>query len=343
MAVRDGAAYVAEAIESVLAQTFPDFELIVVDDGSRDGTPQILAAYPRRDDRVRVLAHQGGVCGARNLAAREARGRYLACLDADDLALPERLELQVGLLEENRGVVVVGGTGIFIDERGAAFGQASYPENPRDAAALLESGRAPVIQSAATIRTDAFRETSGFRAVLRVAHDYDLWLQLAARGEITNVGDPVVHYRFHAAQISGRDLERTAAEVLAALASARARERGDPDPLEDVEEIDSAFLARLGIAPEDVAAQALDDMLWLARTLEAGGLRQRALPLWRGAMQQARMTADPRRARARTLRARAESGPADGHRIRALLLRARAGALEPRETAGRLRRLVAGN
>ena len=329
MAVRDGAAYLDEAVESVLGQTFSDLELVVVDDGSTDRTPEILERFAAGDERVRVrvLAETGGICAARNLGCGEARGRYLACLDADDVAAPERLELQLSVLDRSPQVVLVGGAGVFIDERGAELGRASYQSEPSRAAALLASGSSPVIHSAATMRAGAFRATSGYRPLLRVAHDYDLWLRLSAIGEISNVAEPVVSYRFHTDQVSARDFRRTATEVRVALAAFRERAAGRPDPLEHAVSLDADLLERLGVGPAEVAAQEVDNVLWLARTLAAGGQRERAAPLWRHLARRARATGD-RGTRARVLRARAEAESAEGHRARPLAFRAWARLLQ---------------
>src|SRR2546421_3823488 len=179
MAVRDGAAFLAEAVDSVRAQSLAELELVVVDDGSTDATPEILADLAGRDDRIRVLRQSGtGLSPALNRACSEARGRYLARLDADDVALPERLALQTEFLEDHAEVVVLGGAGIYIDEDGVEFGTAAYPSDAAEVSRLLACGRSPLMHPAATIRTAAFRATSGYRPAMDVAQDYDLWLRL---------------------------------------------------------------------------------------------------------------------------------------------------------------------
>jgi glycosyltransferase involved in cell wall biosynthesis len=339
MAVRDGAAFVSEAVESVLGQTFDDFELIVVDDGSTDRTPEILAALASRDGRIRLLRQEGGgVSRARNLGCAEARGRFLAILDADDVAMPRRLELQVPALESQPDLAVVGGAVAFVDERGVEFGAATYPSAPADVAAVLGSGRVPVMQSAATIRAEAFRRTSGYRPVMTVAQDYDLWLRIVEHGRIANLPETVVRYRFHPGQASTRDLERTAIAVRVALAASRRREAGGGDPLDAAESLDRDLAQSLGIGSEEIAEQQIDYGLWLARTLTRGGYGAAVAPLWRACLARAGDSRDPRRRRIAILRARADSsGAGRGEAVRALALRAAAGALEPRRSAALLR------
>ncbi len=341
MAVRNGAAFLTKAVESVREQTFEDLELIVVDDGSTDGTPELLVDLARRDDRIRVFREPSkGVSSARNRACREARGQYLAILDADDEALPRRLELQVAFLDSHPDVAVVGGAGIFINEEGVEFGTATYPTNAVEVDSLLRSGRVPIMQSAATIRTKTFRATSGYRPVMEPAEDYELWLRIAHHGRIANLPDPVVRYRIHSRQASIRDLTKTAIAVRVALAAEKARERGQPDPLDEAESLDPPLLARLGVAPEDIAASEVDYALWLARTLARGGYHEQAKPLWALCLARSGATAHRGATLARVLRARADICDARRRCLRATALRAFAVALQPRSAAARLRGLV---
>jgi hypothetical protein len=341
MPVRDGATYLREAIESVRSQTLADHELIIVDDGSTDGTPQILAEYSRIDDRVRVIRQTGrGLSHALNRGCSQAAGRYLARLDADDVAFPERLERQTDFLDHHPDVVVVGGGGVMINSRGEQFGLADYPDEPEKVADYLATGRVPLIHSAATMRTEAFRELSGYRPVIEPAEDYDLWLRMVSQGRITNLREPVVRYRLHSDQVSTRDVARTAIAVSVALAAARARDRGDTDPLDSAASLDAALLERLSISPQQIAAQEVDCALWLARTLERAGAHEQAEPLWRICTVSAARTAEPRTTRARVLRARADASGRRNRRVAALRLRVKAGVLDPRGAAARLRRLV---
>jgi GT2 family glycosyltransferase len=342
MAVRDGAAFLTEALESVRAQTLEDLELVVVDDGSTDRTPEILADFAGMDQRIRVLDQPGeGLSRALNRACSQARSPYLARLDSDDVALPERLALQAAFLDAHPDVAVVGGGGIFIDEHGVEFATATYPSDPAEVTEILQSGRSPLMHPAATIRAEAFRAASGYRAVVEGAEDYDLWMRIASAGRIANVPEPVIRYRMHAAQYSTQNLRRTGTAAAAAVAAARLRANGDRDPLDDAESLNSATLALLGVRPEDVAAQEVDYALWLARTLARGGYHDRAAPLWSLCVGRARATDHPRAALARVLRARADACGGRRHRLRAAGLRVVASALEPGVAAARLRRLVA--
>jgi GT2 family glycosyltransferase len=338
MAVRNGAAYLAEALQSIQRQTLLDLELIVVDDGSTDRTPRILADFASGDDRIRVLRlEKSGVSAALNRACAEARSTYLARMDADDVALPERLALQVAFLKAHPDVVVVGGAGIFTDERGLELGVSPYPETDAEVAEILDSGRSPVIHPSVTMARKAFRAVGGYRSIVDGAEDYDLWLRMSSHGRITNIPEPVLRYRIHDKQHSTRSFEATARATCAALAAARARARGERDPLDGVTSLDSAVLEQLGVRSEHIASQEVNYAMWLARTLARGGRVELAQPLWSFCMARAPATASPRLTRARILRARGDACRRRGSHPASLRLRLLAAALDPKGAVARAR------
>ncbi len=109
----------AEAVESILAQTFTDFELIVVDDGSTDGSLQMLQKFAHRDTRIRIISRPNtGIAGALNEAMDAARGEFLARMDADDISLPARFEKQVAFLQEHPDVVLLGSRVMLVEPYG---------------------------------------------------------------------------------------------------------------------------------------------------------------------------------------------------------------------------------
>jgi hypothetical protein len=334
MAVRDGAVYLPQAVESILLQTLEDLELIVVDDGSVDATSDILSEFERQDRRLHVIrAAPKGASIARNSAGRAVRSRFLAVMDADDVALRSRLELQVAFLESHPDVVVVGGAAVFIDEDGRELGTHSYPEGDQ-VDALLRTGQSPVIHPAAAMRTDAFRAVSGYRPIFEVAYDYDLWFRMADRGRITNIQEPVLLYRMHMGQTSTQSLRRTAEEMCVVLASARARQETGVDPLDSVSKLDPTVVASLGVTAEEVAAWEVHFAVWLARLLACGGRQDLAKPLWSAAMNRAGSTVSSRTSRARVLRARADTSSSQP---RSFVLRLIAAGLDPQGAVARLR------
>lgn len=195
--VYNGEAYVAKAIESILTQSYRDFELLVIDDGSQDSTPEILARYLNADPRVRVLRHDNhGVGYTLNRGMREARGRYIAELGADDLALPGRLEKQVAFMEEHPDYVAVGGYLRIVGPQDRPIGLRSYPttdERLRACMLLYNPFGSPAIM----YRRDDALAAGGYTARFATCEDYDFLLRLAKRGKVANLPEPLTAYRLH--------------------------------------------------------------------------------------------------------------------------------------------------
>ena len=143
MAVRNGAAYLDRAIASIVTQTMADLELVVVDDGSTDGTPAILAAWTGRDTRIRAFRQeQRGIYTAANLGISESRAQLIARLDADDMAVPDRLEKQVAWFDANPNVAVLGGWMISIDTDDRKLRLHTYLTDPPSVRQTLRRGPA---------------------------------------------------------------------------------------------------------------------------------------------------------------------------------------------------------
>jgi glycosyltransferase EpsE len=199
MTVYNGLPFVEEAVDSLLGQDLDDFELVVVDDGSTDGTAEVLAR--RTDPRMRLVrqAHAGRVA-ALNHAVDLARGRYLANLDADDVALPGRLALPARFLDEHPEVAVVGsGVQPYV-------GQEAGPRPrrlPRSDRAIRWSFllRNPIFNSSATFRTTTLAEVGGYDpAYTDVMDDADLLLRLGRRYQLSNLDVPLAAKRLHRRQ-----------------------------------------------------------------------------------------------------------------------------------------------
>src|SRR5688572_12730012 len=122
MTVYNTAPYLREAVESILGQTFTDFEFIIIDDGSTDASPQILSDYAERDARIRLVSRPNtGIVKAANEGIGLSRGKYLARMDSDDVALPHRFATQVKYLDEHPDCVLVGSAAMFIDPYGVPY------------------------------------------------------------------------------------------------------------------------------------------------------------------------------------------------------------------------------
>lgn len=190
------ARFLPEAIESVLAQTCGDIEVLVVDDGSTDGSQKLARRY---EGRARWLRQEkGGVARARNLGIRQSRGELLAFLDADDAWLPEKLSKQVALLESSDYGMVYCGLR-FVDEEGAVLGQTTDGLTGwvlRELA-LLENPGVPASGSSALIRRDCLDAVGLYEPALSTSADWDLWRRIACRYEIGMVREPLAIYRLH--------------------------------------------------------------------------------------------------------------------------------------------------
>ena len=202
MPVYNAERYLGESIDSILGQTFQDFELLLVDDKSRDSSPEIAAGYAACDPRVRTVrldTNQGSV-RARNIGIAEARGKYYAVQDSDDISLPERLQLQVDFLEANPELAVVGAASLIIDENGDVRASRTYPSDPEKVKknAILAN---PFAHSATTVRMEVLRRLGGYPVLpYRASDDYCLWLRLLSQYPGSNLPQFLLKYRLFTSQ-----------------------------------------------------------------------------------------------------------------------------------------------
>lgn len=197
MPAYNAAAHLREAMDSILSQTFADFELLVVDDGSTDDTLAIATVTAANDSRVRIerLPANRGRAIARNMALGRARGRYIAWMDADDIAMPNRLELQHACLEAQPDMHICGAG---VEYFGYSQAVEHFPEQPEAARAAALFG-APVPNGCSLLRLDAVR-SFGLRydAALARAEDMAFWADalLGAGLRATNLQIPLLRYRY---------------------------------------------------------------------------------------------------------------------------------------------------
>ncbi|MDJ0851589.1 MAG: glycosyltransferase family A protein [Myxococcota bacterium] len=194
--VRNRERYVAEAIESALAQTFRALEVLVVDDASSDGSRDVVRAFS--DPRVRLVENEThlGIPRARNRGVDLARGEYLAFLDSDDCALPERLQRQVGFLDANPDHGAVGAWIEWMDEEGRPQGRFKRKATSPEQIAAERLFRSCLENSSATARTDLLRKFR-HREHFELGSDYDLWARMAAEHPLAALPEVLVRRRAH--------------------------------------------------------------------------------------------------------------------------------------------------
>jgi hypothetical protein len=226
--VYNGEAFLGEAIESILGQTFTAFELLVIDDGSNDATAAIADSFADRDGRVRVMrrAHKG-LSATLNAGIAEARGEFVARMDADDISVPERFAKQAAYLDTHAGCVVVGAWMEVTDDSGQYLGLKTFVESDAEISAALLRAAWPIAHPTVMARRDAIRAAGGYDAAFYPSEDLALWLRLADIGALANIAEPLLRHRRHRGALGVRERDTMTAMALAICNQARSR-RGLP-------------------------------------------------------------------------------------------------------------------
>ncbi len=223
VAAYNGAALIGETLASVSAQTFTDFEVIVIDDCSTDDTRAVVRAWP--DPRVRLvaLAQNGGPVRARNRGFAEARGRYIAALDHDDICRPDRLERQVAYLESHPDTVLLGTSAEILCD--GQVGPSRYsPTTTPALVAWLTSIENPLVWSTTMMRTEVARRLDPVtRPELLFAEDFDLYQRIGHFGAIARLDAALLLYRVHPGGVSKRFVETMEGSAVRVLTERYAR------------------------------------------------------------------------------------------------------------------------
>lgn len=202
MSVHNGEKHLREAIDSILAQTFSDFEFIIVNDASTDGTANILNSYT--DPRIKIITNTEniGLTKSLNKGLKEAQGTYIARMDADDISLPNRFQIQKDFLDRNANITCVGGTSIIIDENGNETGSKKAIVNTE----LLKFHmmlKNQISHPSTLFRRKDIVDSGSYNENFAYAQDYELWSRLLqADHKISNIVEPVLKYRFHSSSIT---------------------------------------------------------------------------------------------------------------------------------------------
>ena len=260
------------AVRSILEQTHGDFEILVVDDGSTDGTPNLLQSLSRQDSRIRLwsLANQGQT-RALNVCLEHARGEYVARMDADDVSLPHRFERQVAWLESKPNIVALGTLRMTIDEKGAVLKKQKPKPDVRPDLHAVPPRYVSLVHPSAMIRAQVLRKVGGYRPFFRYAQDVDLWLRLAERGRLAVLPEYLLLYRQTQSAISSEKAVEQQAYAAIALIAAVGRARGAADPIAGFDSLD--LVAALNWL--QTTGPTRDFELWLfARLVRRLGIRR---------------------------------------------------------------------
>jgi len=198
MSVHNGERYLEKAIESILGQTFTNFEFIIVDDGSTDSSFSIIQTYAAKDQRIRFASQTNkGLTKTLNQMLNQAQGDLIARIDADDIALPERLERQVAFLQREPDVVCVGSSLDWIDEKGRFIAHCPMPQSNNELQQLMLGGISMLHHPCAMFRRLGVLQVGGYDESLKTSADLDLWLKLGEIGKLANLPETLMLYRLH--------------------------------------------------------------------------------------------------------------------------------------------------
>ncbi len=232
MSCYNGGRWLREALESLLEQTFQNFECLLVDDGSTDDTLRICRHYEDRDDRITVIAKQNtGLADSLNTGISRARGTWIARLDQDDIAEPSRLEKQIDFMHRHSEVVLLGTGFLEIDEAGCVVRKHLYPFSHHRLVHRLEHFQGFFPHSSACYRTEVVRQIGGYNLHIYRAEDWRLWLEFSLKGKIACLPEYLVRIRKHSGQMSLDERgKRQYCDAIASIVCHLLRKAGQKDP-----------------------------------------------------------------------------------------------------------------
>lgn len=252
MPVHNGGDYLAHAVGSILAQSFADFEFVIVDDGSTDATAERLRRYGAADPRVRVLSQaKAGLVAALNHGCGHAGAEYIARMDADDIAFPGRLARQNVCPTSHAEIV-------------AALRTYTCFTHP-----------------SVMLRATALAAVGGYRYAYGPAEDYDLWLRLSERYQVANLPDPLLYYRVYPDQLSVRQLDQQVLSSIGARAAAEQRAQTGADRTPARELMTATLLHEWGVSVSVVADAMGHAYRYAAYSMVRAGQYEEAIALLR--------------------------------------------------------------
>ena len=221
--------FVREAVESIVAQTFSDFEFIIIDDGSTDGTTDELKSLAATDPRIRLISRPNtGYTKALIEAMSIATATLIARMDADDVSLPDRLAVQVAKFDAEPDLVLLGGSFTFIDDAGRRIKRFDPPTDHAQLDHLAYTGGNPFCHPLVMFRRDMYNRVGGYDPDFEPSEDIDLWLKLAEVGRVSCLPDMLLLYRQHAGSVSEQRQKKQIERIRAACEAAAIRRGVEP-------------------------------------------------------------------------------------------------------------------
>jgi glycosyltransferase involved in cell wall biosynthesis len=218
MSVYNGKKYLQEAIESILHQTFTDFEFLIIDDASTDTTPKILQQYC--DPRIRIVKNEKnlGLTKSLNKGLTLAKGEYIARMDADDISTPERFEKQLNYFEQNPETIVLGTGFLIIDYNGEIVGRKLFSEKPTIDDFFREN---QIIHGSVMFKKSVIINLGGYNEYFRYVQDYELWLKVSKKYQMRNLPEILYKLRYHGDNIAYTKKEESTLFHILAIKLAR--------------------------------------------------------------------------------------------------------------------------
>lgn len=206
IAVHNNRPYLADAVDSILNQSLHDIELIIINDGSTDGSTALLKSYADNDRRIKLIEQENkGLTKSLNRAVKLANAEFIARMDDDDISLPHRLQRQLTYMQEHPECVCCGCFAEYIDAKNRRLFCRTYPKRHEDIIQCQLSGWGGfILHPSAMFRKSAFEQVHGYDESLQYAQDMDLWFRLAMVGKLANLAEYLIRYRRHAKAISSQ-------------------------------------------------------------------------------------------------------------------------------------------
>lgn len=207
MSVYNSQKYLQKSISSILKQTFKDFEFVIINDASTDGSATILTNYSTKDERVKIITNKErlGLTKSLNIAIVNSKGKYIARMDADDIALPERLIKQVSYLENNYEVGLLGTSFFEIDEHDKILGEVYLPQTDQEIRKKIFRFNT-FFHSSVIIPRVVFEKVGLYNEEFRYAQDYELWFRILRQYKVANLSELLMMRRKHGDTLTAKNI-----------------------------------------------------------------------------------------------------------------------------------------